>query len=242
MLKIKTLIVAIAFAFVGENIACSAQETDMRELQQKNLIYALSISKTFFPDEAGTYSMGKSEIQFFNLTLKSVFEMLLEASPLTIELPDDLIKDNIDIYYRPGTNENYMQYREKMFGDICHAMGVEHKTEKRRQNVYKLRCGDCSALQKKYSDMMAKNTKVETKFEEKDGRWKALVAPVTLVTRYLETTYKHVFVDETNLRGYYDFDLSEKNIDAVISDLKKMGIDVVVEEKDIEIHKFVKIK
>ena len=204
---------------------------------QKNLIYGLTISKSNFPKEQGTYSLGKSEIQYINLPLKTIVEMILDSSPLKVELSNNIPTENLDIYYRPANNLNYEQYKIGMLKTILNALNLEMTTEKLTTKVYKINCLNCQKFEDSYQKLLATSKKIESKFDDKNDKWNAQTVPVSLIIRYLETTYKKHFVDNTNLKGYYDFELSKSDLKTAISELEKMGFGVSEEEAQIEIIK-----
>lgn len=63
--------------------------------------------------------------------------MLLNASPLKLDLKAGVISDNLDIYYKPYLNSNYEQYRTTLVKDLSSALNLEIKEEKQPCTFYK---------------------------------------------------------------------------------------------------------
>lgn len=220
---------------IASSEATPADESD----PQNNLLYGLTVSKTNYPKESGTYSLGKHEIQYINLPIKTVLEMLLNTSPLKVDVKAGVIKDNLDIYYRPFVKSNYEQYRPILLQDLSNAMNIEIKEEKQIRTFYKITFKSPEIRKTKeseYNTLLKSTKQLESKLDEVNGKWKASTVPMELVVRYLESTYKTIFVDETKLDGYFNFEISKADLQSAIKDLNNSGYEVIEVKEPLTIY------
>ncbi len=210
-------------------ISANEEQPSANEDPQNNLLYGLTVSKTNYPLESGTYSLGKHQIQYINLPIKTILEMLLNASPLKLDLKAGVISDNLDIYYKPYPNSNYEQYRTILVKDLSSALNLEIKEEKQLRTFYKITCKSedvRKAKENEYNNLLKNTKQLESKLDDKSDKWKASIVSMDLVVRFLESTYKVIFFDETNLKGYFNFDISKSDLQSAIKDLNTSGYEV----------------
>lgn len=207
---------------------------------EKNILYALNITKTSYPKEKPQYQFKSGAAQFINLSLKSILQMAYDATPMSLELDNSVANDNLDIYYNSGTQFDFEAFRDKFANELINALSLKYKKETVKRKIVKITCRDCSKLEKDYQQEMKTSKQLQSNIKESSSRFSADNVSVPMLVRTLETNYKIMFVDNTNLRGFYDFNVDLKNLKSAITDLENAGFKVEEIEDNVSIIKIMK--
>ncbi len=216
-------------------IAAQAEEDP-----DKNLIYALTISKSSYPNEKPQYQFKKGGAQFINLSLKSVLQMVFNATPMTLVMDNGIPNDNWDIYYKSGTNNDFEMFKDKFGSELLNSLALKYAKTTEKLKVIKISCKDCSKLENNYQNLLRTAKQVESDVKESNGKLVAKAVPVLMLVRTLETNFKTIFIDNTNLKGFYDFSVDTKNLKSAITDLENAGFKVEESEENVSIIKVIK--
>lgn len=226
--------------FLAKNKTMKPGAPLFKTIDPKDLKFSLKLEKTKKPTEQGSLSDSPEGILFSSMLASTILEFLLNASPLRIDAPADLKEEKYDLLYRHEMIMPFQEFRSVMLNRVCDAFKVKIEKSTETMKVYKLRCVNCDKLKKEFQLLSEKTNSYQSKFEEKDGKMNATTVNISSLIRYLESMHKKIFVDETGLPGFYDFVVSQANIEAAISDLEKSGLKVVYEDDQIETYKIIK--
>ena len=207
---------------------------------EKDLLYALTVSKTKYPNEKPQYQLKQGSVQFINLDLSSILQMLFDASPMTISLDKNVLTDNLDIYYKSGTDRDFEFYKNKLGAELLNSLGLTYQKVTEKTKVYKIICRDCSKKEEAYQNLLKTATSIESDVKEINGKMNAKLIPVSMLVRTMESNFKAIFIDETKLNGYYDFTVDTKDLKTAISDLENAGFSVVESVENISMIKIKK--
>lgn len=201
--------------------------------------YNLFVKKSTMNNEAGSFTDSKDGLEFHSMPLSTIFEILLNASPQRVQLSGDLQNDKYDFTYKHESNIPFAEYRTILLERLTDALNLNIQTEQSPAKVYKIKCKNCANLEKEFKQLSAKSNSFESKFEEKNGKISAQCVNIATLIRYLESMHKKIFIDETGLIGFYNFSISQANINAAINDLEKAGLQISQEEANIDFYKLV---
>jgi cytochrome c biogenesis protein CcmG, thiol:disulfide interchange protein DsbE len=217
-------------------IAAAPKEED----PEKNLLYALTISKTMYAKEKPQYQFKKGGVQFINLNLNSILQMAFEATPMTLIMDNGIINDNLDIYYQSGTNTDFELFKDKFTSELLNSLSLKYRKTTEKNKVIKISCRDCSKIEGDYQQLLKTTKKIESDVKEANGKIIAKSVPIQMIVRSLETNFKQIFIDNTNLKGFYDLTIDTKNFKTAISDLENAGFKVEESEENVSIIKVFK--
>lgn len=218
-------------------INVKAQE---EEDPEKNILYALNVTKTSYPKEKPQYQFKTGAAQFINLSLKSILQMAFDATPMSLEIDNSIVNENLDIYYNSGTKFDFEAFRDKFAKELLSALSLKYNKETVKRKIIKVSCKDCSKLEKDYQQELKTSTQMQSNIKESTNRFNADNVSIPMLVRTLETNYKVMFVDNTNLKGFYDFNIDLKNLKSAITDLENAGFKVEEVEDNVSIIKITK--
>lgn len=200
-------------------------------------MYALDIYKSS-SDDKGFYSIGDGEIMFDNLTLSSIFEILLKTNSSRFKFEGKVSADKYSVYYRSIVSNMFEEYRFPLFDDICHAMRIKAEIKSAPTECYVLSCKDNSILNninKKYS---VPNQEIKSEVNTETQMWTAKAVQLDLLTRFLETNYKIIIENQSGLNGYYDFEIDKSKLENTVTDLEKIGLKLTKTNLPIDFYHF----
>lgn len=223
--------------FIDNNKSRSVRHDLVKTIDIKDLKFNLTVNKAKNQDAPGSLSDSHEGILFSSMSITSIMELILNASPMRIEAPSEFRTEKYDVLYKHEMVMPFPEFRQIMLQRVSDALNVKIEKNKTRSLVYKIRCKDCKKLQEQYRELSSRTNNYQSTFEEKNGKMHANTVNINALISYLETAHKRIFINESGLNGFYSFAVSQENIEAAIKDLETYGLQIVSEEDDIDMYK-----
>lgn len=232
-----TLTDSLMNVFVENNKSRTVRNDLVKTIDIKDLKFNLTVNKAKKPDAPGSLSDSYEGILFSSMSITNIMELILNASPMRIEAPNEFRTEKYDVLYKHEMVMPFPEFRHIMLQRVSDALNVKIDKSKNRTTVYKIRCKDCKKLQDQYRELSSRTNNYQSTFNEKDGKMHANTVNMSALISYLETAHKRIFINESGLNGFYSFAISKDNIEAAIKDLETYGLQIVSEEDEIDMYK-----
>lgn len=216
-------------------IQAAVKETKPVDAQKP--IYILNIYDAN-PKDDGFYSVGEGEIMFQNLPISTIFEILLKTNNSRFTFENNCPKHNFTIYYKSNISNQMKDYQFSLFDDICHALKIRVESKIENKECYIMTIKDKSKLEQMAQKYDNPKQQVTSDVKIINGKWVAKAAQFELLANFVESNFKILLENQTNMNGFYDFEVDKDSFDAAINDLGKLGIEIKKGNMPINIYHF----
>jgi|TARA_R100000479_G_C6393358_1_gene206126 uncharacterized protein (TIGR03435 family) len=226
-----------------KNIEPSISNTlkDFSELKSNIYSFNLTFADKSDP-KSSSFSLPSGKYIDLNTNLKNILSKVTKKPVSEIVIPSDLKDDTFNILY-VNTNLTKENFNMDLFNEqlqiikekILNALKLQEKIETQKADVYILKVQDSSKLEKGSGELMS-HTGDNDKFLTFSN------VNMDLFIKNISQFHNVILVDETNLKGKYEFLIDKNDFDQTQKDLLSYGISVEKTKKDIEFYIYEKLE
>ena len=200
-------------------------------IRNKLTLYSFSLLKSPASDGTGSsMAFSRGEFEVSNYTLKSILYNLINVSEMQIVIPVPLKDDTFTLFYKNVNCKDSKACKDDIKANLLHSLNLKEKIENRLTEVYLLKVTDINKLEHGSVNDHGSHCGWN------DTHLTFSNVNIEILRKQVGDSQKIIILDETNLKGNYDFIIRKNTLEEIQADLESYGLTLEKVSKNIEFY------